>query len=129
MCVTSWKDTSPHCIRNKTLFSSSNNSVTLVTALYDIGRIKQGRSIEDYVRWMEQTLQLDCPFVIYTSSALAPHIRRMRHGRLLSNTIFIERDYIPLEEFADLIESRVFPLFRSHMQHPEDITKAKFNRT
>jgi len=46
----------------------------------------------------------------------------MRRGRLAAKTILIERDYIPLGEFANLIETRIFPIFRPKMQHPQDVT-------
>lgn len=41
---------------------------TVITALYDIGRDKNGdgRTIEEYLSWFEKTLQLNVPMVIYT---------------------------------------------------------------
>ena len=115
---------SSRVIRNETQLLSSNRT-TLVTALYDIGRERQGRSMDEYFQWIQQTLKLNCSFIIFTSSSLAIRIRKMRLGKLSSQTMIIERDRIPfevLDRFADLIELHIFPKFRPHMRHPTDIT-------
>ena len=112
---------SSRVIRNETQLLSSNRT-TLVTALYDIGRERQGRSMDEYLQWIQQTLKLNCSLIIFTSRSLAIRIRKMRPGKLSSQTMIIERDRIPFEEFADLIELHIFPKFRPHMRHPTDIT-------
>ena len=41
---------------------------TVVTALYDIGREKNGdgRTIDQYLKWFDKTLDLNVPVVVYT---------------------------------------------------------------
>lgn len=44
------------------------NSV-VVTALYDIGREEyDGRSMNDYLKWFDKTLDLSCPKIVFTES-------------------------------------------------------------
>jgi hypothetical protein len=45
-----------------------NMTSTVITALYDIGRDKNGdgRTIDQYLNWFEKTLQLNVPMVVYT---------------------------------------------------------------
>ena len=105
-------DLCQECSHNVTQILSSNRT-TLVTALYDIGRDQQGRSMDEY---------LQCSFIIFTSPSLAKHIRKMRLSALSSQTMIIESEHIPLEEFGSLIETRIFPKFRPYMRHPKDIT-------
>jgi hypothetical protein len=55
-------------------------NVTVITALYDIGREKygDGRSIEEYLTWLEKTLKLNCNFVIYTEERFQNFISSRR---------------------------------------------------
>ncbi|CAF1130063.1 unnamed protein product [Didymodactylos carnosus] len=46
----------------------------------------------------------------------------MRPGNLKFKTVFIIEDKIPLEEFSHMIYTQIYPVFRSKMRHPEDIT-------
>lgn len=41
-------------------------SVTAVTALYDVGRAGiDGRSVHEYVRWLNETLRIPLPFIVF----------------------------------------------------------------
>jgi len=46
------------------------NNTTIVTAFFDINREKKGdgRSIDEYLKWIKQTLQLNCHLIVYTES-------------------------------------------------------------
>lgn len=46
-------------------------TISAVTALYDIGRAhKDGRSIADYVGWLNKTLKLPVPFTVFLDPAI-----------------------------------------------------------
>ena len=115
----SWNQSYSNSNMNRAL---SQNRTTFVTALYDIGRRQQGRPVNQYLRWLNETLRLHCSFIIFTSSSLAKEIRHMRSGELAAEIVLIERDHIPMQEFADIIERDIFPKFRSRMKYPKDIT-------
>lgn len=120
--LTDWrpgKVLSPLHLGNRPLAS---NITTLVTALYDIDRHHQGRSVDEYLQWMDRTLKLRCPFIIFTSTSLAHRIQSMRISELRAHTMLITRDRIPFEEFSHFIERSVFPKFKQRMKHPADIT-------
>ena len=42
-----------------------------VTALYDIGRAKVGRPLEHYVEWLNATLRLPVPFVVFLDPSIS----------------------------------------------------------
>lgn len=56
--------------------------VTVVTALLDVGRkfipAPHNRTIETYMDWMGFVLSLPCPVIVFTSSDLAPEIKKRR---------------------------------------------------
>ncbi|MDR3466454.1 MAG: hypothetical protein P4M07_10965 [Xanthobacteraceae bacterium] len=50
-----------------------NDGIAAVTALYDIGRSKlDGRGVDDYVGWLNGTLRLPIPFIIFLDPAVDP---------------------------------------------------------
>ncbi len=53
--------------------------IKIVTALYNINResLGDGRSIDQYLAWIEQTLKLNAEFVIFTSSELVDKFQKI----------------------------------------------------
>ena len=101
--------------------NGSKANVTLVTALYDIGRENQGRPMSVYLEWMENTLRLQYPFIIFTSAAIGEKIRQFRNNSFMSRSHLVVHDYIPLQEFSHMVENEVFPSFKMKMKHKNDI--------
>jgi len=58
-------------------------SVTFVTALYDIGREKEGdgRKFTDYLEWFSKTLQLDVNLVVFVSKAQKKFVEKNRSSK------------------------------------------------
>ena len=56
----------------------SNLKVTCITALYDINRErKDGRTITDYLKWLEKTIQLNVNVVIYVQNELYEDVKKI----------------------------------------------------
>jgi hypothetical protein len=88
---------------------------TVITALYDIGRDKHGdgRSIDEYLKWFEKTLQLNVPMVIYTEEKFKNFVVEKR---LNPNTHIVinplnEIPYFKYKkQIEDIIESNNYKL-------------------
>lgn len=102
-------------------YRASMNPVTFVTGLYDIQREKiDGRSIERYLSWLRDGLQLDVPFIVFTSPDLAPKIRKMRKDRIL----IVEKRFEELEFYHYIEKMRInmrSKMFRDKMMNIERI--------
>lgn len=59
---------------------SEASSVTLVTALYDIGRGVHGRTFETYKDWFSKTLQFKTPMIVHVNSELVDTVKHVRAG-------------------------------------------------
>lgn len=56
------------------------SNLLAVTALYDIGRSSVGRPIDQYIDWLNATLRLPVPFVIFLDPAIEPQAIRLKPG-------------------------------------------------
>lgn len=76
---------------------------SIVTALFDIGREKYGRSMDTYLDWFEQTLSLNANMVIFTEERFVDFIWKHRNE---SNTEVIIQNLtdIPYYRYYDRIE-------------------------
>ena len=77
-------------------------SVTLVTALYDINRSKEGdgRTFDEYLSWFKETLKVKTPMVIFVDESLEDFVLDCRKGlptKLISQSIE-EVPYYPLND-------------------------------
>lgn len=79
-------------------------STAVVTALFDIGRDKDGdgRTIDQYLDWFDKTLKLNVPFIIYTEDRFIEFIEQRRNKY---NTTIISQDLnqIPYFKYNDRI--------------------------
>jgi hypothetical protein len=57
---------------------------TVITALYDIGRDKNGdgRTIDQYLNWFAKTLQLNVPMVVYTEEKFKDFVLKNKQNNL-----------------------------------------------
>ena len=95
----------------------SNNPITVVTALYDIGY----RTIAQYREWFAKTLQLRCPMVVFVGPDNARFVRDAR--RDLPTKIVVQAlDSIPyyryLKQFSTILRS---PDYRARMKNTKRI--------
>ena len=81
-------------------------SSTLITALYDINREKDGdgRTVNQYLEWFDKTLQLNTNFVIYTEPKFLDFIKSRRNE---NNTKIIvsSLDQIPYYKYHDKMKN------------------------
>ena len=82
--------------------TENKNTVTIVTAFFDINRAEKGdgRTIDEYIRWIKQTMQLNCNLFIVTEEKfqdLFIHFRNHTH-----NT------FIKIIKFSDLYFYKYF---------------------
>jgi hypothetical protein len=59
------------------------SDITLVTALYDINRGKNGdgRSFDEYLSWFKDTLKVSSPMVVYVDESLKEFVEEERESR------------------------------------------------
>lgn len=99
-------------------------TTTCVSALYDIGReAVDGRSIQDYTKWTEDTLKsLRDPVVFYLDKQLnlKDHFLNIRSG--VGPIQFIETTLqeIPMWKYYDRVQSIIYN--PPPLKHPKDIT-------
>ena len=72
-----------------------------MTALYDIKRAD--RDVSKYLAWLQSTLRIPRPFVVFCHPAHEPVVRRARGGYMDMTTI-ITADTFPLEGLAPIVE-------------------------
>lgn len=113
----------PPVLQNPPSQSTSPNNVTIVTALYDIGRERADhRSFDTYLAWLHKTLTLPFPFVVYVShlTHLRMHISLRHNPRLFFVPTY---DEIPLANFTPLVQDiQADPVWRKHIKDPNDVT-------
>ncbi len=78
---------------------------TVITALYDIGRDKNGdgRTIEQYLNWFAKTLQLNVPMVVYTEEKFKDFVLKNKHKNL--KLVIKPLSEIPYYKYNDKIIS------------------------
>jgi hypothetical protein len=89
-------------------------SVTIVTAFFDIQRDTKGdgRTIEEYLSWIQKTLQLNCNLFIVTEVKFVPFMKKYRPNHY---PMFIQEDildnasyYKYLPQMKDILESDAY---------------------
>jgi len=78
---------------------------TIITALYDIGRDKNGdgRTIDQYLNWFAKTLQLNVPMVVYTEEKFKDFVYKNKKNNL--KIIVKPLSEIPYYKYTDKISS------------------------
>lgn len=58
-------------------------STTIITALFDINRqrLGDGRTMDDYKTWFQQTLGLNCPMVVFTEEQFVDFVKLHRGSK------------------------------------------------
>ena len=79
---------------------NKSNKTTLVSALYNINR--HDRPFQAYRPWVEDTLQIRLPMVLFTTAANLPWIRAARSDL---PTLFITEEDIPLEHLSEKVHT------------------------
>ena len=77
--------------------------LTIVTALYEINRAERPASA--YLPWLEKTLTLNAPFVIFTTAKLKPAIRKLVPAHKKCQIIILELEESPYHQDLEEIES------------------------
>ena len=100
------------------------NTVTLVTAFFDIGREKNGdgRSIDDYKKWIKTTLQLNCNMYIVTEEKFRDFFVQNRPSHLPTKIHimpFVDSHYYRYyDQMTRIIQSDDY---RSKIAHPRRV--------
>lgn len=84
-------------------------NTTLITALFDIGREKNGdgRTIDEYLKWFDKTLSLNVPMVIFIQEKFKDFVLSRRN--LNQTKIIIQPlNKIPYYNFKQNIEKIIF---------------------
>ena len=88
--------------------------MTMVTAFFDINRDTKGdgRTIDEYMQWMEKTLQLNCNLFIVTESKFIPFMKEKRPSNyatyILEDTLENAFYYKYLPRMREILESDAY---------------------
>lgn len=96
---------------------------TIITALFDIGRDKNGdgRTIDQYLSWFDKTLSLNTPMVIYTEKKFKHFVEQRRSSE---NTKIVIQNLteIPYYKYKEKIESILnSQVYKSKIKDPNRI--------
>ena len=82
----------------------------LVTALYDINRETKGdgRSISEYLIWLEQTLKLKCDLTVFTEKKFEDFVKRHRNNGYDCEVVVCNFDEIPFYKYNEKIKNIIF---------------------
>jgi len=87
-------------------------SVTIVTAFFDIHRDTKGdgRTIEEYLQWIQKTLQLNCNLFIVTESKFVPFMKEHRSYPMYIKEDILENAsyYKYLPQMKEILESDAY---------------------
>jgi hypothetical protein len=82
------------------------DNIRLVTALVNIDREKMdGRVWEDYLKWFEVTLKVNCAMTVYVTDDLIELVQRVRGERPTTIVTINSDDDIPYYMYYDQIET------------------------
>lgn len=89
------------------------SDITLVTALYDINRGKNGdgRSFDEYLSWFKDTLKVSSPMVVYVDESLKEFVegeRGSRPTRIITQTLDKVPYYYLNKEIDDILQSKEY---------------------
>ena len=104
----------------------SQPSATIVTAFFDISRETKGdgRRLEEYMEWINRTLQLNCHLYIITESRFIDFMKAARPVKYHHKTVFkadtLENAmyYKYLPRMREIMES---PEYKSRVMHPDRV--------
>lgn len=100
------------------------NTVTLVTAFFDINREKNGdgRTITEYLQWIHQTLQLNCNLYVVTEDKFREFFlnNRPKHLPMHLKTIKFEESHY-YKYYDRIKEILVSPEYRANVLHPNRV--------
>ena len=85
--------------------------MTIVTAFFDIHRDTKGdgRTLGEYMQWMEKTLQLNCNLFIVTEAKLVPFMKAKRpQAYILEDTLENASYYKYLPRMREILESEAY---------------------
>ena len=77
----------------------------IVTALYNLTDVRRGdgREWDDYLKWFGKTLQIKCPFIIFTEEETVDFVKEQR-GDLPTHIITTTLEEVPLYNLKDRIQ-------------------------
>ncbi len=90
-----------------------NMSATIVTSFFDIQRDTKGdgRTIDEYLQWIQKTLQLNCNLFIVTESKFVPFMKTHRPHYpiyIKEDTLMNATYYKYLPQMKQILESREY---------------------
>jgi hypothetical protein len=100
-----------------------SNSITIVTALYDIDRenMGDGRKFEQYLSWFKDTLKIQRPMVVFVDESLVSFVKEHR-GKLSTKIIIQSLEETPYyflkEDINKILQSENF---KSKIGSPERV--------
>ena len=82
------------------------NDFVIVTSLYNLKKVKRNdnRDWEDYLNWFAKTLQVKCPFIIFTEEETVDFIKDKRKN-LPTHIITTKLEDVPLYSLKDKIQN------------------------
>jgi hypothetical protein len=94
---------------------------TIVTAFFDIGRDKNGdgRTIQEYLSWINKTLQLNCNLFIVTEPKFKKFFEENRPLR------YKEKTFIHVMDFKDSYYYKYYDRIQEILNSPEYISRIK----
>ena len=90
-----------HDMRQEPAVVLPSFNVTFVTAFYDIQRADRG--FEHYKSWIQKTLRIPHPFVVFCRATHESVVREARSGYMHMTTIIVAEAF-PLEGLAPIVE-------------------------
>jgi hypothetical protein len=96
------------------------NSPTLVTAFFDIQRSQKGdgRTVEEYLAWIQKTLQLNCNLYVFTEAKFEQFFREHRPAQYPMQLVIIDFKDLYFYRYRDrMIEIITSDAYKSRIQH------------
>ncbi len=100
------------------------NQVTMVTAFFDIGREKNGdgRSVAEYLQWIQHTLQLNCNLYVVTEERFRDFFVKHRPARYPMHVEVIKFEDSHYYKFYDRIKGILqSSQYRLRVAHPNRV--------
>ena len=96
-----------------------SDSITIVTALYDIDRenMGDGRKFEQYLSWFKDTLKIQRPMVVFVDESLVSFVEESSNGlptKIISQKLEEIPYYFLNDKINDIISSHEY---KNKMQH------------
>jgi hypothetical protein len=97
---------------------------TFVTAFFDINRYERGdgRTIEEYLVWIQKTLQLNCNLYVFTESKFENFFRENRPPEYPMQLVIIDFKDLYFYRYRDrMIEILNNDNYKNRVQHPNRV--------